>query len=333
MNSIQILRLIASLFIVNRHINYLYDGTWHFLAFGIDIFFIISGVILSHIVNNRDINSLNFISLRLIRIIPLYYLLTIILFVFAIYFPSVVENTSKLSYTDLFKSLFFIPFDKGYGLYRPLLVVGWTLNYSILVYFLFGLSIALKKKINLNFSIHIFIILIFILSNFSDIKIIKDFYGAYYILDFLLGILIYRFYKLKFIKFNYLITISILLLIVLFYYLGIFDKDRPGNLMMILNMLLPASLLVFFCINTYLPNKNYLINILIKLGEQSYALFLSHYFVISVIKIIFNYLDFNSFFYFYFTSVFLSVLTASLLHNYFDLPLNKYLKNKLLKRG
>ncbi len=48
-------------------------------------------------------------------------------------------TATRASAPDLLRSLLFIPFYKENGLIRPLLFVGWSLNYEMLFY----LSIAL----------------------------------------------------------------------------------------------------------------------------------------------------------------------------------------------
>ena len=89
---------------------------------GVDIFFVISGFIMMHIMHQRSQNYLEFFLARFLRIAPLYYLATILtLLIGAAYKPTfwhIVQSFSLL---------------KVYW-HQPVLVVGWTLEYEFCFY-------------------------------------------------------------------------------------------------------------------------------------------------------------------------------------------------------
>lgn len=65
-----------------------------------------------------------FLRKRLIRILPLYYLMTFGTFLILMLFPDMFEQ-STADPVFLLKSLLFIPFDIGDGMVQPLMRVGW----------------------------------------------------------------------------------------------------------------------------------------------------------------------------------------------------------------
>ena len=136
-DSIQTLRGIAALFVLIEHIRFLACG-----AFGVDIFFCISGFI---IMLTTHKHTAYFLRKRLLRIVPFYYLMTIGTFGLLLLFPSMFEQTqADLSY--LIRSLLFLPFDMGGGTLQPLLRIGWTVNCEIFFYLLFALALRLSHK-------------------------------------------------------------------------------------------------------------------------------------------------------------------------------------------
>ena len=67
--SIQLLRAVAAISVVYAHYAHYAFPDFASGAYGVDIFFIISGFIIAYITGN---NTENFLSKRFIRIIPLY---------------------------------------------------------------------------------------------------------------------------------------------------------------------------------------------------------------------------------------------------------------------
>lgn len=136
-DSIQALRGITALFIVLEHIRFLNCG-----AFGVDIFFCISGFMIMFS-THRD--TACFLRKRLIRILPLYYLMTAGTFLLLVLFPGMFEQT-KANPVFLLKSLLFIPFDIGGGVLQPLMRIGWTVNCEIFFYILFLIAMKINHR-------------------------------------------------------------------------------------------------------------------------------------------------------------------------------------------
>ena len=84
-DSIQALRGLAALFVVFQHVRFLNFG-----AFGVDIFFCISGFM---IMFTTEKSTKYFFRKRLVRILPLYYLMTLGTYLSLLLFPSMFQQT------------------------------------------------------------------------------------------------------------------------------------------------------------------------------------------------------------------------------------------------
>lgn len=180
LESIQLLRFIAAFAVVCVHIPLLGGG-----GFGVDIFFFISGFIISYI---STFDQRNFFKKRIIRIVPIYWLLTLSVFTLALLAPSLLNNTTA-DPVHLLKSLFFVPFDKnGSGLF-PVLFVGWTLNYEMFFYLVFGLSMMISHKYR-ELLASAALALIFVGAQFfPQDSVVYNFLGHSILLEFIFGML------------------------------------------------------------------------------------------------------------------------------------------------
>ncbi len=136
-DSIQALRGLAALFVVFQHVRFLNFG-----AFGVDIFFCISGFM---IMFTTQKSTQYFFRKRLIRILPLYYLMTFGTYGMLLLFPSMFQQTRQ-DPIFLIKSLLFLPFDIGGGVLQPLVRIGWTVNCEMFFYLLFFISFHISMR-------------------------------------------------------------------------------------------------------------------------------------------------------------------------------------------
>lgn len=108
-------------------------------AVGVWTFFVISGFIMLHISWNQFAEPgapFRFIRHRIIRVVPLYWLLTLVFFVTAPIPSSIIQ---------LIKSLLFIPYLNFNKEAHPVLEQGWTLNYEILFYVVFVFALLFRR--------------------------------------------------------------------------------------------------------------------------------------------------------------------------------------------
>jgi exopolysaccharide production protein ExoZ len=134
--NLQCARAGAALAVVGYHMGVLPSG-----QAGVDVFFVISGFIMS-VVAPRE--GRDFLRKRLIRIVPLYWLTTVGVFAIAVVKPHWLNSTTAgLDY--LVKSMLFVPYVKEDGHWGPLNLNGWTLEYEMLFYLVIAGSMLLVR--------------------------------------------------------------------------------------------------------------------------------------------------------------------------------------------
>ncbi len=111
-------------------------------AHGVDIFFVISGFVMY--VAARDETIGRFYARRFARIAPLYWLMTVL--AVALHCLRTGDGFSRL---NLVRSIAFIPFfnPSFQGKIWPLLVPGWTLQFEVFFYVLFGLALLIRRPL------------------------------------------------------------------------------------------------------------------------------------------------------------------------------------------
>ena len=189
-NNIQFLRCFAALYVVMYHIPAIikkYDlGTYdplevgHWGAFGVDIFFVISGYIMAKISSKKDRTATSFMKERATRILPLYISLTLLL-VFIQHITPTIFNTLYDSRQNI-GSLLLISHFIGYD--YPTLYVGWSLELEMFFYVCFAFSMLAKNE---NTRIALLLTLIFLSLSLGFIFPIS--------IEFMYGILIYKIEK------------------------------------------------------------------------------------------------------------------------------------------
>ena len=149
--SIQLLRAVAVILVVYVHIldsstfanpsqkNLLFLENWG--AIGLDLFFVISGFIMT-VITPSYINSGNwrdFLAKRALRIIPLYWLLS------AFSLAISLSRGSSFSFDKIMKTLLFIPlFENAFTF--PIIPVGWSLSLEMYFYILIAVLLVLARK-------------------------------------------------------------------------------------------------------------------------------------------------------------------------------------------
>jgi exopolysaccharide production protein ExoZ len=174
LTSIQCLRGIAALLVVLSHALQssrvafhgqfsALNGLFHLREFGtigVDIFFVISGFIMvyvNHEAFGKPRAPIDFLARRIIRICPLYWLLTGLM-VLLLFFTPRAFNTLTFQPVHVVESLLFIPTMNSAGEYVPVLVVGWTLSYEMYFYFLFAILLPTSLRWSLVLTGALFIL-------------------------------------------------------------------------------------------------------------------------------------------------------------------------------
>jgi len=149
-SNIQALRAFAALAVCWRHMLMWFAtdpgyGLFHVGRAGVDVFFVISGFIMFHTTRDNDRTSVQFWTDRVVRIAPLYWLMT--LFIVALYLAGLPSGDARhIDGNDVPLALLFLPNIRGDGDWNPILATGWTLIYEMYFYALFGLTFFLRSQ-------------------------------------------------------------------------------------------------------------------------------------------------------------------------------------------
>jgi len=272
LQTIQALRAIAATSVVLYHIPFIGRG-----AFGVDVFFVISGFIICYI---SSLNSENFLLKRIFRIVPLYWLGTLGVLLIAIVMPALLNSTT-VNLDSLVKSLLFIPYRRVDGTSFPLLFLGWTLEYEMFFYLLFGLSLAVFKKRASLAASAAFMGLVAAGTAFRASSTIPRFYSNPLILEFVFGMAafaIWKRYRNSFPRFPLAAAFLVSAGCYAFLYVSSDWVDRSNRLLL---EGLPAVILVL-CFLT-LEGRARFSKWLLIVGDASYSLYLFHPYVIQLV--------------------------------------------------
>ena len=154
--TIQKLRAVAALAIVGVHLlvqlqRLGFAGEWFWgLTAGTDLFFVISGFIMWVTTAGKPVSPGTFLRKRLIRIVPLYWLLTALVLAVALLAPGLTQSTAP-QWAHVVKSFLFIPAEHPVlrGEFMPVLPPGWTLELELPFYGLVALALFLPLKARL----------------------------------------------------------------------------------------------------------------------------------------------------------------------------------------
>ena len=290
--SIQYLRGLAALMVVYHHsISKIHDmNPESFIPYsgfggaGVDIFFVISGFIMWVTTASKTESPAYFWYRRIIRVVPLYWFFILIIIVPKLFIPELFQSI-QLDPEHIVKSLLFIPHyhpvvsDQIW----PILIPGWTLNYEMFFYFLFGASLFLSQTARLPALIFTFLLLVTIGQWVPSDSPLLITYTDSLLLEFLAGIIIGVFYTRGFALNSTLARAMLAASIILF--VGFETSILPGGARVI-TWGVPAILLVIATLSLEREGKISRLNSLQKIGDASYSIYLSHLLTIEVVELL-----------------------------------------------
>jgi exopolysaccharide production protein ExoZ len=187
--NLQGLRGLAVFLVVFVHLDVILGrlGLSRFGYGGVDIFFVISGFIMVYTTKGRNTRPGEFFLQRLVRVVPIYWMLTFSVFALAVFLPQLLGAT-RADPVDLLKSLLFIPFERSNGLIEPVLFVGWTLNYEMFFYLIFAVCLSWSKSVDIT--VTALVCLVGYRLALNPTNLILHFYTSPLLLEFGLGMLI-----------------------------------------------------------------------------------------------------------------------------------------------
>ena len=353
LKSIQILRAVAALVVLIAHLQKeirrtvgptLLDATNIEIVgqAGVDLFFIISGFIMVYVTRSLPQNltsATNFLLKRIIRIVPLYWILTLLTLGVSFASPELKHhNHFDLEY--VVGSFLFIPYPRADdGHFTPVLGVGWTLNFEMLFYTTFLLVILSKERLRPLVMVGIFVGLSCVGLFIDPVHAQPWFWTRPIILEFLLGGLIAHLFMRG-------ITIPtawgfggiIFGLVGLQLSGGLHDPTGYATRFWAWGG--PAALIFAGVVLArtspfeYLPAR--LRDLAERAGDGSFSLYLVHMFVIRAVTTVlgnFHFPIISHLLVCYAASIFLSLLVSDWIYRHVELGWNRLGRSFLLKEG
>lgn len=267
LSNLQILRAVAALLVAFQHAlisardynysSWLVDIFFNWGALGVDVFFVISGFIMVTIQHHRPKSVMEFASQRLWRIVPNYWAHTVALSIALLATPSLFNNL-EFEFQHSLLSLMFL--SQLATAEKPMVTVGWTLEYEMLFYSLFAISLLIRSVRIRYLALTTLLLLISLI-----------FPGASIVLEFAFGLLIGWFYTHNQLTWNNtyaLVTLTFGGCLLL----GTAFIDIDVNRVVLWGI--PAALVVLGTV-TATEHKNKLLTFL---GDASYSIYLTHWF-------------------------------------------------------
>ncbi|WP_295474804.1 acyltransferase [uncultured Pseudomonas sp.] len=241
-------------------------------AVGVDIFFVISGLVIYLSTCKRDIPASQFIAQRLFRIVPAYWLYTLAMGLLLLWAAPWLPH-QVIGWQNFILSLFFLPSENpgGYGLY-PTLNVGWTLNYEMFFYLLFSLVFLFERRVRpLIITVALLAVTELLARKMLSGSLPGRFYGNDIVYEFLLGIGIGMAYQRGWIREALWLPLAGLAL-------GVMLILQLDNSQRLLHWGLPSALIVLCCVSLEPLFRGS--ELLKKLGDCSYSVYLLHVLVL-----------------------------------------------------
>lgn len=271
--TVQWLRGYAALMVIIHHARN--SDSWLFnpldgyngFAWGVDIFFAISGFIMYSAARNET--PLDFIKRRIIRVVPLYWLATISLLIITC-FKLRTFSISHDNLIHLVQSMLFIPHyspsEPDHGLF-PFLIPGWTLNYEMLFYFIFFVALTIKRPLFITTTVVIIIICLGRYFKESGNAIIEA-YSNLQLIEFIVGLWIGYLFSEN--KINKSMSILLPIGVVLLFWSSLFTTNMT---LMICRIIFSSLILIGTVGLSYVAPK---LDKLSALGNASYSIYLTH---------------------------------------------------------
>lgn len=111
---------------------------------GVDIFFVLSGFIMVYILEGKKVGPKEFFIERLLRVAPLYWVLTGTFLLLVLAVPSAFRSENVSIFSHALASIFFI--SQAWLGQLPLLFDGWSLEYEMLFYVLLTIGLFFPKR-------------------------------------------------------------------------------------------------------------------------------------------------------------------------------------------
>lgn len=334
--SVQILRFFAALLVVTMHAteavilraNAPESFFWNHGSVGVDIFFVISGFVMTLLSPrpresfSENINTaVDFIKKRLLRIVPMYWFFTILKLILVTLLPAMALRTI-ISSDHILLSFVFWPAVNSVGLIQPFLPVGWTLNFEMFFYFVFSLAIMFSIS-KFWFCLTVFLVIYLASIIFPDSTALL-FFAQSISYDFLLGILIGSFIIAD-IKVNS--VVSLLLFSVATIILFLPTHYSPVERFFYRSVMAALAVFGFVLLEHKIRKVRWLRELTI-FGDASYSIYLAHTFVVPSTVFLLNRFGVGTYSVLCMFAIILAILGGYTSYQYLERPFTKFLKQR-----
>ena len=249
---------------------------------GVDIFFVISGFIMVLITSGEaweKRSASEFLARRVIRIVPIYWFYTFGMAAAILLFPHLVSAGKTTDLTHILASMFFIPWENNIGDVKPVLNVGWTLNFEMYFYLVFALLMGVSRVRMLAILSTLFGVSI-VAGLLIDAPALLYVITSTLLLEFLFGCFVAHWYLSGKVLESWVSILCIVAGTAVIVASGIYDVLY--ELPRVVKWAFPAAFVLYGMVS--LENRNDLTfpRFAIALGDSSYSLYLSHVFTISI---------------------------------------------------
>ena len=299
LDSIQHLRGIAALLVVFVHFP---TPLARFCgSIGVDIFFFISGFIIFISIDKSGYydKPLTFLKKRLLRIIPLYFLVTTAFILMNVTLNSFhAEREANIpvdmSTITVLKSFLFVPIATDGYYHDPLVFLGWSLNFEMLFYIITFIFLIIFKK---NFFFPLLILLLalgsvsYVIGDFKNIYI--DFLTSPFLMYFAIGLLLGKYHASlsnrisPFVEPLLFVVLYVFFIVMIAKDAGYLYEGMPREKVVYNGKVIPRIIIwgipSFLLLISYfsLANKYQIRNnFLNKIGDRSYSIYLLQIFFI-----------------------------------------------------
>ena len=284
---IQLLRCVACLLVVMFHISGNYSNTYlksflgnsfKFGGAGVDIFFVLSGFIITYSNRNyllKKSNAIQFLKKRIIRIFPIYWVILSFFLLIQLALPSFYQTHYIISIPNLLKTYLLLP---NHNMING---VSWTLTNELFFYLIFTIAFIIPNKKYLLSLLFIYLAFLTISPMFNFVNSNTDYNKNLHLfpmnIEFLLGIVIVllvdRFHKKYCLPFLF---VGICLFIVSALFTNSSHILFPSAYNRVVLFGLPSFLIILSLVKYELTHDIIIPKLFLKLGDASYSIYLFH---------------------------------------------------------
>ena len=306
---------------------------------GVDVFFVVSGFVMVYA--SRKLFEMpgaqaEFLKRRIIRIVPLYWMVTAFFAAVALLAPKMLSSDAP-TIAEIVKSLLFIPYyHAGDAYMQPVYRLGWTLNYELFFYAVFSCLLFLPRQRALNLLTALFLALTAVSALLSSPNTLLSFWGHPIILEFIAGAWIASLH-IDGLRIDRSVRFILLLGSLIAIYIGglvMIDDHEP---MRALFWGLPAAGIIAGCaLCEERKTPGPIAMAMVRLGDASYALYLLHPIVIRVLRKVWDFAGLSSAlngWLFVAACAGISIVLALLVFRFVESPLTRMLQGRYARRS